>query len=238
MVFYHDFKHKHGDRILIYLLSKIRRVANYFQMTFVWYPICLQISVNLTYWRIKWPLAALHGQVPGEKYRPHKSFSYLLERIGFCRLQFQKSIILSWWRHEMEKISALLAIYAENSPVPGSPHKGQWRGALMFSLICTRINGWVNNGEAGDWRRYRAHYDVTVMINPLTPEQNRCRYFAINFCQTIFALIVWLKCHWNVFAIAQLTVFMYWLGTDKSTSHICTKVDDDEVHLWTWRVLC
>ena len=44
-----------------------------------------------------------------------------------------------------------------------SPHKGQWRGALMFSLICTRINGWVNNGKADDLRRYRAHYDVTVM---------------------------------------------------------------------------
>ena len=27
-----------------------------------------------------------------------------------------------------------------------SPHKGQWRRALMFSLICTCINGWVNNG--------------------------------------------------------------------------------------------
>ena len=48
------------------------------------------------------------------------------------------------------------------SPV-NSPHKGQWRGALMFSLICTRINGWVNNGEAGDLRRKRAHYDVTLM---------------------------------------------------------------------------
>ena len=50
------------------------------------------------------------------------------------------------------------------SPV-NSPHKGQWRGNLMFSLICTRINGWVNNGEAGDLRRNRAHYDVTVMEN-------------------------------------------------------------------------
>ena len=44
------------------------------------------------------------------------------------------------------------------SPV-NSPHKGQWRGALMFSLICAWINGWVNNREAG----HRAHYDVTVM---------------------------------------------------------------------------
>ena len=33
----------------------------------------------------------------------------------------------------------------------------------MFSLICTRLNGWVNNGEAGDLRRHRSHYDVTVM---------------------------------------------------------------------------
>ena len=44
-----------------------------------------------------------------------------------------------------------------------SPHKGQWRGALMLSLICVWINDWVNNGEAGDLRRYRIHYDVTVM---------------------------------------------------------------------------
>ena len=44
-----------------------------------------------------------------------------------------------------------------------SPHKGQWRGALMFSFICVWINGWVNNREAGDLRRYRAHYDVSVM---------------------------------------------------------------------------
>ena len=49
------------------------------------------------------------------------------------------------------------------SPV-NSPHKGQWRGTLMFSLISTWINDWVNNGEAGDLRRYRAHYDVAVIL--------------------------------------------------------------------------
>ena len=48
------------------------------------------------------------------------------------------------------------------SPV-NSPHKGQWRGTLMFSLIYARINCWVNNREAGDLRRHRAHFDVTVM---------------------------------------------------------------------------
>ena len=53
------------------------------------------------------------------------------------------------------------------SPV-NSPHKGQWRGALMFSLKCVWINGWVNNREAGDLRRYHAHYDVTVMMTEFT----------------------------------------------------------------------
>ena len=44
-----------------------------------------------------------------------------------------------------------------------SSHKGQWRGPLMFSFICSWINASVNNGEAGDWRRHRAHYDVILM---------------------------------------------------------------------------
>ena len=35
--------------------------------------------------------------------------------------------------------------------------------SLMFSLTCVWINGWVNNREAGDLRRYRAYYDVIVM---------------------------------------------------------------------------
>ena len=48
------------------------------------------------------------------------------------------------------------------SPV-NSPHKRQWRGALMSSLICAWINGWVNNRKGGDLRRHRAHYDITVM---------------------------------------------------------------------------
>ena len=72
-----------------------------------------------------------------------------------------------WWRHQMEIFSALLALCAGNSPVPvNSPHKGQWRGTLMFPLICVWINGWINNREAGDLRRYRAHSDVIVMTIP------------------------------------------------------------------------
>ena len=43
-----------------------------------------------------------------------------------------------------------------------SGHKGQWCGALMFSLICAWINGWVYNREAGDLWHHRAHYDVNL----------------------------------------------------------------------------
>ena len=50
------------------------------------------------------------------------------------------------------------------SPV-NSPHQGQWRGALMFSLICAWINSWVNNREASDFKCHRTHYDVIVCFH-------------------------------------------------------------------------
>ena len=51
-----------------------------------------------------------------------------------------------------------------------SPHKGQWRSALMFSLICAWINGWVNNGKAGDFRHHRAQYNVIVLQRKCIPD--------------------------------------------------------------------
>ena len=65
----------------------------------------------------------------------------------------------SWWRHQMEAFSALLAICAGNLP-----DKAQWRAALMFSMICAWINGWVNTG---DLRRHGAHDDVVVLVDAI-----------------------------------------------------------------------
>ena len=45
----------------------------------------------------------------------------------------------------------------------GGEITGQWRGDLMFSLICAWTNGWVNNRDAGDFRRHWVRYEVTVM---------------------------------------------------------------------------
>ena len=46
-----------------------------------------------------------------------------------------------------------------------SPHKGQWHGALMFSLICTQTKDWANNRSASDLRCHCTYYDVIVMWN-------------------------------------------------------------------------
>ena len=83
-------------------------------------------------------------------------------------------------------------IFCVTGPLCGefTGHKGQWRGALMFSLICAWINGWVNNCEAGDLRRHRAHYvllkialfdslpkDVEVNSRKIIVKWGRFRFF-------------------------------------------------------------
>ena len=66
------------------------------------------------------------------------------------------------WKHFPRNWPFVREIH--RSPV-NFPHKGQWRGALMFSLIYAWINDWVNNREAGDLRRQHGHYDVIVMLH-------------------------------------------------------------------------
>ena len=50
----------------------------------------------------------------------------------------------------------------------------------MFSLICVWINGWVNNREAGDLRRYRGHYDVIVMLTDDGPLLSLCFQMTVD----------------------------------------------------------
>ena len=100
------------------------------------------------------------------------------------------------------------------------PSKGQWRGALVFSLTCAWTNGGANTRDAGDLRRHRVNYDVTVMdcssgnevnlanmvlIKPLgTPHVTKakfsttkqCRYLwetlqRINIYISLYYLMIW-----------------------------------------------
>ena len=80
------------------------------------------------------------------------------------------------WKHFPRNWPFVRGIH--RSPV-NSPRKGQWRGALMFSLIYVWINDWVNNREAGDLRRYRAHSDVIVM------KHDQCAYLLEYIVQVV-----------------------------------------------------
>ena len=70
--------------------------------------------------------------------------------------------------HKVVMTSSNGHIFRVTDPLWGesTSHKGQWRGALMFSLIYAWTNDGVNNRDAGDLRRHRAHYDVTPMLLP------------------------------------------------------------------------
>ena len=128
---------------------------------------------------------------------------------------------VSWWRHQMETFSALLAICAGNSP-----HKSQWRGALMFPLICVWINGWVNNREAGDLRRYHAHYDVTVMSRRVL--HIRCLHRATKF---VFPNSDQLRMLLSVRLVGKRSVrFMF--PSNKYSWNIMNKWMNK--HLWFW----
>ena len=70
---------------------------------------------------------------------------------------------IPWWRHQMETFSALLALCAGNSPVIGefpSQRPVTRSSDIFFDL---RLNKRLNNLEAVDLRRHRAHYDVRVL---------------------------------------------------------------------------
>ena len=72
--------------------------------------------------------------------------------------------ITSWWRHQMETFSALLALGGGNSPITGEFTKASDAECWCFLWSAPWINGWVNTRNAGDLRRKRAHYDIIVMF--------------------------------------------------------------------------
>ena len=82
--------------------------------------------------------------------------SLISKRKSFCHDDVIK------WKHRPRYWPFVWGIH--QSPV-NSPHKDQWRRALMLSLICVWINSSVNNRQGGDLRCYRTHYDITVTVS-------------------------------------------------------------------------
>ena len=74
--------------------------------------------------------------------------------------------VLSWWRHQMEIFSALLALCERDPPVTGgcpSQRPVAWIFDVFFDL---RLNKGLSkpSRDAGELRRHRDRYDVTVMM--------------------------------------------------------------------------
>ena len=109
----------------------------------------------LNYWT--WPGHRIEIELA-----PHAALLELIRVIYWYILliSFQIHDDVIKWKHFPRYWPFVRGIH--RSPV-NSPHKGQWRGALMFSLICVWIICWVNNLETGHLRRYGAHYDIIVM---------------------------------------------------------------------------
>ena len=106
---------------------------------------------------------------PGDKPLSEPMMVSLLTHICVTRPQWVKLITthkyddVIKWKHFLRYWPFVRVI--PRSPV-NSPKKDQWRGALMFSLICAWTNGWANKRYAGYLRRHRAHYGVIVINIP------------------------------------------------------------------------
>ena len=135
-----------------------------------------------------------------------------------CLLKFIRNWIISYKQNNCELLSEnhddvikwkyflrYLPFVRGNhrSPV-NSHHKDQWRGTLMFSLICTSTNGSINNRDTGDLRRYRAHYDVTVMFDffLLEPVLRSVVVGLTISCPWVFRKLTWTNraqtLYWNM----------------------------------------
>ena len=104
-----------------------------------------------------------------------------------------------WWRHQMKTFSALLPfVWGIHRSQMNSPRKNQWRWALMFSLICARLKGWLSDRDAGDLRCHWAHYDVSVII---------CIVLGISCCDFLSSIWVWVLSN-NTVALLLLCVLL------------------------------
>ena len=151
-----------------------------------------------------------------------------------------------WWRHLQMYIHDDVMkwnhfprswpfVRGIHRPLVNSPHKGQWRGALMFSLIYARINGWVNNREAGDLRRHRAHYDANIMDPAFREDAMIWKLFVHNwhFVKTIHLqfLSLWIFIIIFVFPsphpLPKIIPGEEW--GEENTTHTHTKTSDERL---------
>ena len=164
--------------ILVSTHTAPRRVAYFKHLYAEWSAVIIDVAICLRCFAIVYIQA--HA-TQGSAYRAQVKAGMLLtewDHMNSIATDLRNHDDVIKWKHFPRYWPLVRGIH--RSPV-NSPHKGQWRGALMFSLVCVWTNGWVNNREAGDLRRYRTHYDVILMIcrergddNVMTNKEDTC----------------------------------------------------------------
>ena len=88
----------------------------------------------------------------------------------------------------------------------------------MFSLICKWINGLVNNREAGDLRRHRAHYDVTLMIADQTLNLQNTRHTSLLGLWGVYCK--YYRTHWPYYNMSTMHIPQTTLGSRPAYSRV------------------
>ena len=110
-----------------------------------------------------------------------------------------ESLRVSWWRHQMETFSALLALYAENSPVSGK-FSSQRPVTRCFDLhLNKRLNKqtrcwWLFETESCSlWRvasYFETHFDRNSICQMFTDMLNKESVYWILFLFFLFILFM------------------------------------------------
>ena len=134
----------------------------------------------------------------------HRDDFFCPRLIPLARLFPHQLLMRTWWRHQMETISTLLALCAGDSPFTGE-HPSDRPVTRSFGVfIDVWTNGWANSLDAGDLRRHRAQYDVTVMRSLLAKCHQQQRGFTARVKRpTHRPMTCW---HWFAIVCFDLTL--------------------------------
>ena len=146
---------------------------------------------------------------------------YIIQTVGFVIFRVLGTVCAIQDIRAHDDVTKRKHFPRNRSPV-NSPHKGRWRGALMFSLMCAWINGWVNNGEAGDSSHHRTH--TTSLLRKIIINANlMISYFSIT--QSL----------WN-FALSTTVILSRFVQNFKMIGHLKQRLCTNEISWLEFKV--
>ena len=143
-----------------------------------------------------------------QKWNPYSITHENASVINFCMPLNLSSDVLTWWCHDMEMLSALLAPWVGNSSITGEfpPTKGQWYELLAFYLLPA---GTSCRMKQYSWQWFETPW---CRFNTLKLKQS-VRHFSANIFTDIFLNEnVWisLKISLKFFLRFQSTIYQNW----------------------------